>query len=303
MTNAVTLAALAVALVASSGLAAHYHRRAVATRADVAQARNEIESLKHQLLLKQPNAPDVVLDFSGPEQDRARVGMRRLEFEDGGDGAAEETNSRIQQLEAALLAKDRQLAALQAHATNRLAASGQGRSDRPDRMAEFQRTDPVRYQEMVDRREAARKEMRDAFARQAAHLLEDAAAGKSDAEQQQRQTMLKLVADTWQMAEQLYSDTPTSNRWDTVHAMRQNIEVLTPLLDSERNRALSQLALESGYTAQDSAVFVDYINQVMESTSTAPLYRAMRHGAHGGGWRGGPPPGPSALPGQPPVTR
>ena len=278
---------LVAMLLATSGGAAFYRQRAHRVEAQLARVREEAEVLHQKLVMRQANAADVVLDFSVPGEGPAPVVVAVAGETNGVADAAQA--ERIRALEVLVQAKDREIARLQERSTNRAAWFQQGR-DRQNWMEELKKTDPERYNEMVKQREEQRRQVSAAFAGKAAKLLESSEIPDATEEQTaQRNLMLQLMTDTWKMAEQLYADPPPSDRWETMHAMRDNMNTLQPMLDSERSRTFYQLGLDSGYSESEAQVFVDYVNEVIDTTSLQPLKDSMRRG------RGGPPP-QSAMP-------
>lgn len=285
----VLLPAVAAAGIAI-GAVAHYRHTAAALQQQLASADATVQDLQRALRQARPNAANVVLAYTP-------VGSPRAEA--SGPAAAADTND-SPAVVASLQARVRELeAALRGAGTNRPAGPGPSWRARysPEAMAELERTDPAAYQELRRRREEARTAANTAISEQAEHLLESDASNLSEVEQAQRNQMLQLVSDTWKLTAAVMATPPPANRGELTHAIHENLDTLGPLLEVERNREFRALALESGYSDADADLYVEYLNDVIEATSTRPFRQSLRGGGHGGpGWGGTPPPASPAAP-------
>lgn len=193
--------------------------------------------------------------------------------------------ARIRELEIQLQSSANLIASLQAAQTNRWQREDGPRRDRNEWMDELKTSDPARYKEIMDRREEARRMMNETFAAKAAHFLERDTSSMSEDEAAQYHQMINLLDDTWRLAESLNAEVPRDQRWPLMRQMRDNIEVLTPLLDAEREREFRQIAADFGYDDVEAEQFAAYMNNLVEITSMRSFFESMRPG-------GGPPGGP-----------
>jgi hypothetical protein len=61
-----------------------------------------------------------------------------------------------------------------------------------------------------------------------------------------------------------------------MRSLRENAEVLVPMLDAERDREFYRLGLDFGYAENEALQFVDYLNGIIEVTSIRPVFDALR---------------------------
>jgi hypothetical protein len=150
------------------------------------------------------------------------------------------------------------------------------------RMEELKKTDPTRYEEMMARREEFRQNMQKSFSDRAATLLNRDTSRMSPDKLAQYQNMLDLVNTSWELSEKISSpDLSAEERLETWQMLRETADALRPLLESERKQRFEELAVSSGYSESDAALFAQYINDTITATSIP--------GGRGGG--GGRPPG------------
>jgi len=285
--------ALLLPAIAAAGIAiaaAHYRHASVSLKQQLASANAAVQDLQRELRHARPNAANVVLAYTPVDSPRQEAAA---------PVAAPDTNA-APSVVASLQARVRELeAALRGAGTNRPSGPGPSWRSRysPEALAELERTDPAAYQELLRRREEARTAANTAISEQAEHLLEADVANLSEIEQAQRNQMLQLVSDTWKMTAAVMATPPPANRGDLTHAIHENLQMLGPLLEVERNREFRALALESGYSDADADLYVEYLNDVIEATSTRPFRQSLRGGGRGGPGHGSTPtPAPPASP-------
>lgn len=287
--------ALLLPAIAAAGIAiaaaAHYRHASVSLKQQLASADATVQDLQRELRLARPNAANVVLAYTPVDSPRQETPSPVA--------ATTDTNS-TPSVVASLQARVRELeAALRGPGTNRPSGPGPSWRSRysPEALAELERTDPAAYQELLARREEARTAANTAISEQAEHLLEADVANLSEIEQAQRNQMLQLVSDTWKMTAAVMATPPPANRGDLTHAIHENLQTLGPLLEVERNREFRALALESGYSDADADLYVEYLNDVIDATSTRPFRQSLRGGGRGGpGHASTPTPAPPAAP-------
>lgn len=183
---------------------------------------------------------------------------------------------RIRTLEADLEKKDVIIFLLQQAQTNQPAESMR----RPPRsqawMEDMKQNNPEQYAALTNRRAQVRQDVQTAFADRMDYLNNIDPAGMSADEQARHQRMTELINETWRIAEQLQSETPTSDRREYMQTMRQNMRELEPLLTAERSREFHALGLQLGYQGTDANAFEDYINRVIDLTSMGSLFHGRR---------------------------
>lgn len=189
------------------------------------------------------------------------------------DLSATNTSAEIlQELDALLLEleqKNREIAELQS-ATNRTRRVRNmfSEEDRQARLEEFKQADPEAYAEMMARREERLNRVQTAFAERAITLLDRTPSGLSEEEFEQREKMLQMLDETWQLTEQISSpDTPREERREIWTELAEKTKELRPLLADEQDRQLYELGISSGYSESEAERFVDYIHETIKATS------------------------------------
>jgi len=249
----------------TAGLAVHWWRAAGAFR-------KQIDSWNSPV----PIAPSSVPSLSAEELPPAAE-SRPIETADAAFSRERaRLESRVQELEAAMAEKNAILGGLYRTQTNHAEPTPAPWRDRGAWLEDLKRDDPERYQEIVRRREEARQRVNDAFARKAAHFLENDTSGMTEEERRQHEHMLHLLDETWKLADHLRTDPPREERREVMRTMRENMVELQPMLDAERDKEFYRLGLDMGYAEGDALAFVDYLNEVLEVTSMRPVWEAMR---------------------------
>lgn len=265
----VVVAALGLGCIVTSGLAVRSGRRTkeLAVRLTAAQA--EIAQREMPAPEEEATAEDV-----SPAEEPA----------DTSDTAAEADalQEQIADLEARLREKDGLIAAFRAAQTNEPWREHRAWPDRRARLDELRQSDPKQYEEIMARREEARQRLQQSFAEKAHHFLDRDTSDMSEEERAEYNTMLKLLDDTWRLAERLRTDLPPEERRPVMRNLRENMEVLVPLLDTERDREFRRLAKDFGFADDEAAQFVDYMNNIVEVTSMRSVFDSMRPGRPGG---------------------
>ena len=206
---------------------------------------------------------------------------------------------RVDRLQAQLAEKDRQIASLQKPAEAAPEAAGGpppnpplGEDRRPWRdrgawLEEIKQTDPQRYEEIQARRQESRQRMERSIAEQATYYLKRDTAKMDENELADYNRLLGLLDETWRLAEQMQSDLPSEERHSLMRTMHDNMEELTPLMETERDRTFYEIGLDFGYTESEAQDFKDYLNHVIDVTSMRTLFGGMHGGPGGGGPRDG----------------
>lgn len=265
----------------ATGLALHYRQAAVELEQDLAALREVRE--KPAVSSPSPKTARPEPSVSGVTENAAGLGSGSDPWE-----ALKEEN---RQLTEALRARDEQLAWLR-QASTPAVTNQSDRRDRGNWLEDLKQSDPERYEEIVQAREAARQRVEDAFARKAAHFLNRDWSGWSDEEIAAYNGMLSLLDQTWQLADRMRADDLSrEDRRDLRRALMGNLQELTPWLEQERDNEFYQIAVQIGYSEADASMFVDYLNNLIDVTSMGSIWRGMRPG--GGGTRGIAPPGGS----------
>ena len=247
---------------------------------------------------------------SGREAAAARaeaVALRQQLQEPSGNQAVPATGmdpdvwrARVNRLQAQLEEKDRLIASLQKpgepappppppgeFATNSPADGRPPWRDRGAWLEELKQTDPKRYEELQTRRQEARERRQRSMAEQANYFLNRDTAKMDGTELAEHTKLLELLDQTWRLSEQMQSDLPSEERHVLMETMRDNMQELTPLMDSERDRAFFQVGLDFGYTESEAQELTEYLNSVIEMTSVRTLFGGMHGGPGGGGPRDG----------------
>lgn len=201
-----------------------------------------------------------------------------------GDGG--EQDGRIEELEELVRIQESRIAALQGQ--RRMDRSSEDpdeapepRRDRTNWMEALRESDPDRYAEIAQRREAYQRRVQDSFARKAAHFLHRDVDQLSDTEREEHEILLGLLGETWQLSERLQeSDLSREERSQLRRELMENARTLRPILEEERDREFYELGRQLGYDEGGAGEFVDYINDMLEITSFGSI--GGRGGRRGG---------------------
>ena len=125
--------------------------------------------------------------------------------------------------------------------------------------------------------------MQRSIAEQAAYYLNRDTDAMGEDEFTEYERMLELLDETWSLAEQMQSDLPWEERRPLRRAMRDNMQALEPMLEDERDQAFYEIGLDFGYTESEAVEFANYLNGVIDVTSSRALYEGMYSGRGGRG--------------------
>ena len=166
--------------------------------------------------------------------------------------------------------KEQEIAPLQS-ATNRMERPFGARlspEEMQSRIEAMKESDPERYAEIAARRKEIKNRVQAAFAERASILLRRTPADLNEEEYALREIMLQTLDETWSLSEKLTSgDLSWEERQETFQTLRENSEILKPLLEEERASQLYHLGISSGYTAVEAEEFVKYINETIQATT------------------------------------
>ena len=191
----------------------------------------------------------------------------------------------IRQLEARLQEKDKVIASLRqerdAAQTNRDSRVAQPWRDPQAWLQQIKETDPERYKQIQDQREKSRQNMEKAFAEKADHFLNRDTSDMTDDERTNYTRMLTLLDQTWKLADQLRTELPPDQRRPISRALHDNVEILTPMLETERAKEFYQLGRDVGYTDEEAQQFASYVSNIIDITSMRPVFQNMRPASGG----------------------
>ncbi len=181
-------------------------------------------------------------------------------------------------LEARIREKDAIIAQLRQAATNEPSERRRDRpwEDRTEWLERLKTEEPERYAELMERREKARRDVQNAFARKAAFFLGRNTEGMTDDQNAEYNRMLTLLEDTWTLSERIQNDElPREERREVMHALRDNTRELAPLLENERTVEFMALGYEMGYGDAEAADFAAYVNEIIDITSMRSVFQGM----------------------------
>lgn len=263
-----------VVYIATTGLAVHFKLRADRLERHYREAAVEVEELRERL--------------NAPRPQVTTPAARIVEVTRTGQVTEEDALlDRIAELERELSAREdaEASAQLDRRYTPPTDPSSEEPRERRDWMEEMRENDPDRYAEMMRRREEMRQRVQDSLARKASHFLYRDTSAMTDVEREEYQHMLGLLGETWNLHEQMQlEELSREDRNELRRAMGENLRELRPLLSAQRDREFYDLGLQLGYTEQNAAQFVDYINEMIDITSM----NIWTRGGGGGSGRGGP---------------
>ncbi len=257
-TQFIVIGALVVVLLTASGLAIHYRARSAEYQQKYVEALVRIDE-----------------SSASPRAAARPAAVRAMERQPVEQERVDELQDRLRELEEELEYRDRIIADMRRRNVQLDMPLDEDRPERVERdwMADLQERDPERYEEIMERREQARQRVQDAFARQAAHFLYRDMEAMSETEQQEYSRMLGLLAETWQLSEQLQSDElAREQRGELRRELMQNIRALRPMLEDERDREFYEMGLQLGYDERAAADFVNYINEMIEITTFSGMW-------------------------------
>jgi len=194
----------------------------------------------------------------------------------------------VRRLEAELAAVRAELAARPVAAVMPDAMRSIPPEERRSWLENLRTSDPQRYQEIMEQREAARQTAKYELAKRAAHFLVRDDAVRSEAEEEQYARMMTLLHESIKLTEQLTPEMPMDERRELGRNLRRNMRELTPMLESERDKELFRIGKDIGYSDDDAASFALYLRDVIDMTSVQSMFRSAMP-ALGFGWGGGPP--------------
>jgi hypothetical protein len=253
----------------SSGLAVYFRMEAETARIESSARQLQLERLQASAPATLPTRPEPAAPPPGPAP--APV------FTASDVEEATTLRERVQQLESALTRQDALVASLQSAAAAPPAATNRPWRGREDWLNTLRAEEPERYQEILRRREEARRRVQNEFARKAAYLLGQDVSSRSRAEKEEHAKLLELLDETWRLSAQLQASTrPREERRAIFRALRENMEELAPRLEAEREREFHAAGRQLGYNEQDAAAFAAYLNEIIELTSMRSVMQNMR---------------------------
>ncbi|HMP74434.1 MAG TPA: hypothetical protein PKE55_14345 [Kiritimatiellia bacterium] len=261
----------------SAGVATRYHLQLSSQKAERAELEEQLarvtEELRHARKPAPAPAPAPAVPIFPDPPPATEPDLRSYE---------------IDALRAELEDRERLLQTLRAQ----LAASSeprQPREPRPsweDQLQSIRENDPERYAEIIARREEARREVNDAFARKAAHFLNRDTSLMTDQDAEDYNLMLELLHETWVLADRMREVSSIDEGRELRRELMERTSLLRPLLREQRDREFNDLARQLGYDDQGAREFVAYINEMLDITSLRPPGWGGRGGRGGQGWGG-----------------
>ena len=268
-------AVLVLGLLVPSVLAIFFGIRAEDFKSKWQAAKAETQNLQSKLRAISPTAPELIYTEIPAKQQHVSTST----------GNDSQSDSRLRELEDALIERDGIIASLQQQTqertTNRL-DKNQGRGRPQMSMEELKTKDPERYAEIQKYREEAKQKLNDSFARKTAPLVNKDTSGMTDEEKKEYNTMLQLLDETWRLAERAQSDLPRDERNEIRRTMFENMVILEPMLKNERQREFYNLGTEFGCSPEESLSLVNYLNDVIDRTTTRNYYNGFHrnHDSH-----------------------
>lgn len=271
------IAVLLVSFIVSAGRMIHYSRHADELTKALYNARLEIDELSTRPSVRVINdyyyqTAAAAVDDKDDSFDTHVLETAEYEL------LVDRLNARVEELERKLAERDRMLAA---RVTVRQAGANEEAATRPPRRSpldDLRESDPERYREIVERREQMRERAEHAFGRKAFFLLNQDLSELSEEELEEHSRMVSLLHEIWETAAQQQQDMPRDERIQSWRVMRENARELEPLLLNARDREFTTLARELGYSEEEATGFVDYLNEVIETTSIMGGLMPMRGG-------------------------
>lgn len=146
-----------------------------------------------------------------------------------------------------------------------------------DWLAGVRTNDPARYEAMQKRREKARQQADNAYAGATNYFLYRDTQNMSDSDKEEFLRMLTLLQETRTMIQQMQAGLPPEDRRTAMSTVRSNIVELTPLLNSERDQEMFDLAVSMGHSETEADRMVAYIKQIASNTSLRVIFPDLPH--------------------------
>ncbi len=169
-------------------------------------------------------------------------------------------------------------------------------ADRPRRggtawLDSMRTNDPARYEAFQQRREQMREKAQNAWLDTIDYFASRDTSNMGAEDMNEFGMMMQVLEETRTMTDRLQAGLPREERREVMHAVWSNVVVLTPMLESERNKELYDMALAMGHKSSEAASLVVYVNQISSNTSINSIFPDATHGGlmpHGR-WPGAPP--------------
>jgi len=146
-----------------------------------------------------------------------------------------------------------------------------------ERMEQLKEEEPERYKEMQDRQTARREHMKSTLARQSAFVVNIDASRMTEEQVENHEKLMELLAANWEYTQVIEStDASSEEQQEARRGLMRNAWVMNGLLDSERDVALTDLAISLGYDEEESSEFVQTIEYINDMTSLRTYFRGMR---------------------------
>jgi len=240
-----------------------------------------IESARRAL--KVPSVPDMQVEREVVRLTRTTPGQTVVVRDEALASEAEALRSRVAELEQALAARDAAPAAVAvSHLATNAAPARAGRPERESweqRMERMRTEEPERYAEMQKRREEFRQQM-EQRARERADFLDAVdVAGMNDAQRENHEKLLALVARANELGMQLMQGGGRGEQGEALRReMGETMSALSTLYEMERDYLLEATAKAVGYDGEDVKAFTEHIRHIMENTSPMPGFGRRRGG-------------------------
>ena len=146
-----------------------------------------------------------------------------------------------------------------------------------ERMEQLKEEEPERYKEIQDRQTARREQMKSTLARQSAFVVNIDTSRMTEEQAENHEQLLKLLTANWEYTQVIESEESTpEEQQEARRGLMRNAWVMNGLLDSERDAALTDLAVSLGYDEEESSDFVQTIEYINDMTSLRTYFRGMR---------------------------
>ena len=138
--------------------------------------------------------------------------------------------------------------------------------------------DPARYETFQQRRKEMEDKAQNAWLNTMDYFSSRDTSNMGEQDIEEYNWMMTVLDQTRVLTAQLQTELPREERRQVMHAVWSNVVVLTPMLESERNRELYDMASAMGQNSSDAASFVSYVNQISSNTSLRTIFPDTLHG-------------------------
>jgi hypothetical protein len=137
------------------------------------------------------------------------------------------------------------------------------------RMARMKEEDPEGYAERVKQRQERHEQVKYSLAEKTASFMEMDTRFMTDQELENHNLLISKMAKIFELTN-TFNDPEAPPDREAMRELFSELNEARPLMDQERSVMFRQVANELGFTDDDSAAFVNYLEDIIEITTLQP---------------------------------